>query len=149
VFSRLVDWLTWHAGRRGVAGEWLAGWLGDAGEQAAAGYLRRQGMQIVARRHRTPLGELDLVALDGPCVVFAEVKTRRSAEAGQPFEAVDQRKQAQLTRLALAFLKSRGWLERPARFDVVSIVWPEGAGDPQIAHYRHAFEAVGRGQMFS
>ena len=95
------------------------------------------------------MGELDLVARDGQCIVFVEVKTRRSIDAGQPFEAVDARKQAQLTRLALAFLKRRGWLEQPARFDVISIVWPDGARDPEITHYKNAFEATGRGQMFS
>jgi putative endonuclease len=128
---------------------WFAGWLGNAGEREAARFLRRAGYRVIARRYRTPLGELDLVARDGSCIVFVEVKTRRSRDAGQPFEAVDRRKQAQLTKLALAFLKRQGWLESPARFDVISIVWPEGAPDPEITHYRNAFEAVGQGQMFS
>lgn len=128
---------------------WLAGWLGNAGEREAARFLRRLGYRVIARRYRTPLGELDLVARDGKCIVFVEVKTRRSSEAGQPFEAVDRRKQQQLTKLALAFLKRRGWLEQPARFDVISIVWPEAANAPEITHYRNAFEPVGRGQMFS
>ncbi|HEY2253878.1 MAG TPA: YraN family protein, partial [Planctomycetaceae bacterium] len=85
-------------------------------------------------------------------------KTRRSTVAGQPHEAVDRDKQAQLTRLALAFLKRYRRLEQPARFDVVSIIW-EGSGqgqaggsqskEPQIVHYRNAFEPPGRGQMFS
>ncbi|MFN0053676.1 MAG: YraN family protein [Planctomycetales bacterium] len=146
---RLLDW---NAIRRicpPAAREWLAGWLGNAGERAAARFLKKLGYRVIARRHRTPLGELDLVALDGEVIVFVEVKTRRSTDAGHPFEAVDRRKQAQLTRLALAFLKQHGWLERRARFDVVSIVWPEGARHPQITHFRDAFEAVGEGQMFS
>jgi putative endonuclease len=128
---------------------WLAGWLGNAGEREAARFLKRAGYQVIARRYRTPLGELDLVARDGAWIVFVEVKTRRSRDAGQPFEAVDLRKQAQLTKLALAFLKRQGWLESPARFDVLSIVWPEGTGVPEITHFRHAFEAAGEGQMFS
>src|SRR5204862_3868997 len=112
-----------------------------------------QGFKILARRYRTALGELDLVARDGPCIVFVEVKTRRSTAAGQPHEAVDRAKQAQLTRLALAFLKRFRRLEGPARFDVVSIIW-EGQGEgqvqePQIVHYRNAFEPPGRGQLFS
>jgi putative endonuclease len=123
--------------------------LGNAGERAAARFLRRQGFRILARSHRTPLGEIDLIATDGPTIVFVEVKTRRTDETGLPFEAVDQRKQRQLTKLALAFLKAKGWLERPARFDVVSIVWPGRGVAPEITHYRNAFEAVGRGQFFS
>jgi putative endonuclease len=132
-----------------LLGGWLAGWLGNAGEREAARFLRRSGYRIIARRYRTPAGELDLVARDGDWIVFVEVKTRRSNDAGQPFEAVDRRKQEQLTKLALAFLKRRGWLERRARFDVVSILWPEGSGLPEITHFRNAFEPVGRGQMFS
>jgi putative endonuclease len=81
--------------------------------------------------------------------VIVEVKTRRSDAAGQPHEAVDAYKQAQLTRLALAFLKQHGLLEHPARFDVVSIVWEGAAAEPRIVHYRNAFEPPGRGQMFS
>ncbi|HLJ12174.1 MAG TPA: YraN family protein [Planctomycetaceae bacterium] len=127
---------------------WLAGWLGDKGERQAARYLRRQGFKILARRFRTELGELDLVARDGACTVFVEVKTRRSDLAGQPHEAVDRAKQAQLTRLALAFLKRFRLLEQPARFDIVSILW-DGAQEPQIRHYRNAFEPPGRGQLFS
>jgi putative endonuclease len=128
---------------------WLAGWLGDEGERLAARYLRQLGYKILARRYRTPMGEIDLIARDGACTVFVEVKTRRSEVAGQPHEAVDRCKQAQLTRLALAFLKRYRLLEKPARFDVVSITWEGVGAEPRIVHYRNAFEPPGRGQMFS
>jgi len=131
------------------SGGWLAGWLGNEGERLAARYLRRQGYKILARRYRTALGEIDLIARDGACVVIVEVKTRRTDAAGQPHEAVDLYKQAQLTRLALAFLKRHRLLEHSARFDVVSIVWEAAGAEPQIIHYRNAFEPPGRGQMFS
>lgn len=144
VFSKLPGALFGQA-----SGGWLAGWLGDEGERLAARYLRQQGYTILARRYRTALGELDLVARDGACIVFVEVKTRRSELAGQPYEAVDAHKQVQLTRLALAFLKRYRLLEQPARFDVVSIVWEGTNREPQIVHYRNAFEPPGRGQMYS
>ena len=79
--------------------------LGERGEIAAARFLRRLGYHIIARRHRNPLGEIDLVAVDGRMVVFVEVKTRRSAAAGHPHDAVDPAKQRRLSRLALAFLE--------------------------------------------
>jgi putative endonuclease len=141
----------WIAGLIGpsASGGWLAGWLGNEGERLAAHYLRGHGFKILARRYRTALGEIDLVAREGGCIVFVEVKTRRSAQAGQPHEAVDRAKQAQLTRLALAFLKRFHRLEQPARFDVVSILWEGDSREPQIVHYRNAFEPPGRGQMFS
>lgn len=95
--------------------------LGRAGEEKAAQHLRANGLILVARNWRCRLGELDLVALDGPQVVFVEVKTRTGHAYGAPAEAVDGRKQARLARLANAFLQERGWWERPVRFDVVAV----------------------------
>jgi putative endonuclease len=46
-------------------------------------------------------------------------------------------------------LKKHKLLECAARFDVISILFPEGTEPPQIQHYRNAFEPVGFGQMFS
>ena len=50
---------------RGRRGEWLAAW-----------YLRLQGWRIVARRLKTPRGEIDLIARRGNLVAFVEVKWR-------------------------------------------------------------------------
>lgn len=122
--------------------------LGQRGEQAAEKFLRRLGYKIVARGDRTALGELDLVAVDGRTVVFVEVKTRHSHQAGHPAQAVDAAKQAQLTRLASAFLKRHDLLECAARFDVIAVTWQTGRRKPVVEHFKNAFEAVGRGQMF-
>ncbi|MEX2114541.1 MAG: YraN family protein [Pirellulales bacterium] len=123
--------------------------LGERGERAAAGYLRRQGYKIVGRGERDLFGELDLVAVDDRTVVFVEVKTRTSHDAGHPAAAVGPEKQKRLTRLALAYLKRHDLLECKARFDVLAITWPANARQPTIDHIKNAFEAVGRGQMFS
>lgn len=113
--------------------------LGERGERLAARHLKRRGYKIVGRRQQTKYGELDLVAVQGRMVVFVEVKTRRSHDAGHPAEAVDARKQAQLTRLALAYLKRHGLTNHSARFDVVAITWPKD-GKPRVEHYVNAFE---------
>lgn len=131
---------------RSVAGQPL----GQRGEVAAERFLmRKKHYAIVARGARDSLGELDLVAVDGQTVVFVEVKTRKSHEAGRPDEAVDQCKQRRLTRLALAYLKRHGLLEFSARFDVVAVTWPDGAGRPTIQHYENAFESTEAWQMFA
>ena len=119
--------------------------FGDRGEREAARYLRRRGLRVLVRNYRTNQGEVDLIARDGPVVVFVEVKSRRG---GTPAEAVTLEKQRRLTLAALHFLKRYDLLEQPCRFDVVAIVWPEGRRAPDIEHIAHAFEAVGRGQMF-
>ncbi|MCA9180853.1 MAG: YraN family protein, partial [Planctomycetales bacterium] len=91
----------------------------------------------------------DIVALDGTCIVFVEVKTWTSDAQADPSEAVDLPKQRKLTRAALQFLKQRNLLESPARFDVISIVWPDRRRSPSIRHFENAFDATGHGQMFS
>jgi putative endonuclease len=123
--------------------------LGRRGENAAARYLRRLGYVIVARGARDNIGEIDLVAVDGRTVVFVEVKTRTSHDAGHPADAVDEAKQARLTRLALSYLKRHDLLECRSRFDIVAVTWPEKGRRPVIEHYISAFEAVGVQGMYS
>lgn len=123
--------------------------FGDRGERAAVAVLRRAGLKIVARNVRNAGGEIDVLARDGETLVFVEVKTRKSSRAGSPVEAVTHDKRTRLTRAALVELKRRGRLGWPCRFDVVAITWPEGASDPEVVHYRHAFEATGVTSAFS
>jgi len=123
--------------------------LGARGEDLAARYLRGLGYKIVARSDRAVLGEIDLVAVEGRTVVFVEVKTRASHEAGHPADAVDAIKQGKLTRLALAYLKRHELLGCTSRFDVVAITWNDGGAQPTIEHYVAAFQASGAGGLFS
>jgi putative endonuclease len=123
--------------------------FGNQGENEAARFLEQLGYRILHRQLRSRYGELDLVALDGQTIVFVEVKTRGSTSAGHPTEAITLAKQKKITQSALYFLKRKRWLHQKARFDVISIIWPQGTLPPQIQHYINAFEPVGRGQMFS
>ncbi|QDU50699.1 YraN family protein [Gimesia panareensis] len=132
-----------------MAGNWFGRLLGDRGERAAVRYLKRQGYQILARQYRTEAGEIDIIALDQETVVFVEVKTRKSAAKGQPFEAVTGQKQKQLTRLAAAFLKKHHLLQHSARFDVISILWLTEQKQPEIQHFQNAFPPTGDFQLFN
>ena len=76
---------------------------GSQGEDQAASFLVQKGYKIIARNFRTKLGEIDIVALDQKCVVFVEVKTRKSLE-WDPLAAIDSKKQRKLTTLADAFM---------------------------------------------
>jgi putative endonuclease len=128
---------------------WWRRWLGSSSERAGARFLRRQGWSIVRRNYTCPYGEIDLVALDGPCVVFVEVRSTGSGDEQRPAASVDQVKQQRLTKLALHFLQQYRLLDHPARFDVLTVTWTTGSREPAIVHYRQAFEAVGRFQMYS
>ncbi len=116
--------------------------LGQRGEAAAARHLKRLGYRIVARGDRTRSGELDLVAVDGRTVVFVEVKTRASQEAGHPAEAVDRDKQRRVTRAARFFLHRHRLSECPVRFDVVAVTWAPDCRRPLVEHFPDAFEAM-------
>ena len=103
-------------------------YLGRVGEDLAAQHFQRLGFEVLARRHRTRFGELDLVVRDGPVLVFAEVKTRR-AGSGRPFDALDDRKRSQVRAMGAAWLAEAR--DRPffdaLRFDAVGVqVTPTG-----------------------
>ena len=95
--------------------------LGRRGERAAEKYLKRNGYRIVARNFRASGAEIDLVAIDGETLVFVEVKTRRSRDAGAPEESVDARKQMRMRRAAEAFSVRYRVGERELRFDIVAV----------------------------
>jgi putative endonuclease len=143
-------WFRWLAAG---PGRWWRrnneGSIGQRGERAAADFLQQHGFRILEHNYRNHVGEIDLIAEHDSTLVFVEVKTRSSMSHGQPSDAVHQDKQRRLVRVALVYLKRHGWLERSSRFDVVDIVWADRDAAPQIRHYVNAFDATGRGQLFS
>jgi putative endonuclease len=116
------------------------GELGRRGEAMAADFLRARRWTIVARNYRCRAGEIDLVALDGPVLVFVEVRSRRGERAGTPLESVDARKRSRLVRVARHFLAARGWADRDARFDVIGVRFD--ADPPALEHVEAAFEVA-------
>ena len=128
---------------------WWRRWFGTRSERAAARFLRRLGFCILARNYVCSYGELDLIALDGRCVVFVEVRSTGGDDTERPAASVDDTKQRRLTRLALHYLQEHHLLDCAARFDVLALSWPADAREPHIVHHRQAFEAVGRFQMYS
>ncbi len=109
--------------------------LGEYGERIAARHLTEAGMQILDRRWRCRHGEIDLIALDGPCLVVCEVKTRRSVAAGTALEAVTPQKLHRLHRLAALWLAQQRRRFPQVRIDVVAVTVPR-YGAPHIEHLR-------------
>ena len=84
---------------------------------------------------------------------LAEETTQRNRSAGQIVEVRLERPSLAIMEVLLRAQRASD-LEgsapiMPARFDVVAITWPKEARRPTIDHRQNAFEAVGRGQMFS
>jgi len=113
--------------------------LGDLGEQAAEDLLAARGYRIVARKHRCPRGEVDLIAEQGDLLVFVEVRTRATALFGAPEETVGPAKQRRLVRAALDFLARWRGPPRGARFDVIAVV--DHPAGPRLTHFPAAFDA--------
>jgi putative endonuclease len=107
--------------------------VGRYGEQVAVAHLEGLGMRVLERNWRCPIGEIDVVALDGDCLVVCEVKTRRSEVCGSPLEAVTPAKLARLRRLAGAWLESRDAHLPEVRIDVVAVLRPL-RGRAQVEH---------------
>lgn len=128
---------------------WWRRWFGSRSERAATRFLKQLGYRILVCNYSCPQGELDIVALDGDCIVFVEVRSTERADTQRPALSVDADKQRRLTNLALHFLQQRRLLDRAARFDVLAVSWPPNKKEPFIEHFRNAFEAVGRFQMYS
>ena len=97
---------------------------GRLGEDLTHRYLRRKGLTIVSRNYRTRSGsgEIDLVAWDRDVLVFVEVKTRATAEFGEPERAVDAEKRDRLRRAARDYARRAEVDWQKTRFDIVSIV---------------------------
>ncbi len=96
--------------------------IGQRGEDAAVRFLKNKGYRILDRNWTCPAGEADVVAMDCEVLVFIEVKTRTSIDAGMPEEAVTPEKRARYERIAAYYLRDFRSVEMPIRFDVIGIL---------------------------
>jgi len=112
--------------------------LGRYGEDLAYKRIKRLGYKKIIRNYRCPLGEVDLIANDGDTLVFIEIKTRRGKPTGYAKEAVNARKQRQLSKVALSYMKSNNCSDAKARFDVIAISIKEDK--PEIEVVKNAFD---------
>ncbi|MGH8193156.1 MAG: YraN family protein [Woeseiaceae bacterium] len=116
---------------------------GDPAEQLALEHLQARGLKLVARNFRCRLGEIDLIMLDGPCLIFVEVRFRKSSHFASALESVDRRKQRKLTRAAGFFLgRHREYRNHAVRFDVVGLDGPS-RDRYQLQWVRDAFRPAG------
>lgn len=111
--------------------------IGTEYERKAGAFLEAGGYVIQEYNFRCRMGEIDIIARDGKCLVFCEVKYRGGPGSGHPAEAVDEKKQRIISKCALYYLDAKGLQGIECRFDVVSI-----EGD-EITLYKNAFDYIG------
>lgn len=110
---------------------------GRSGEAEACRFISEIGYTILEVNWRYKHLEVDIIAMDKDVLVFIEVKTRKSLRYGQPYEAVDYRKQQKLNRAAnlyISYKKHQG----DVRFDIISI-FSDSAKKMEVEHIKDAF----------
>ncbi|MFW6126044.1 MAG: YraN family protein [Chloroflexota bacterium] len=94
---------------------------GARGERMAVDFLKRKGYHIRETNYRCREGEIDIVAENGPFLVFVEVRTKTDASFGTPEESITAAKKQKLISLAQAYRDSHTGLPSDWRIDVVAI----------------------------
>ena len=115
--------------------------LGKRGEDAAAAFLVRRGLEIIERNWTCMAGEADIIAMEDDALHFVEVKTRRSECKGFPAEAVDMQKRKRYERIAECYLKDYEGPEGEISFDVISIL-VTAEHRAFLRYHRNAFSRV-------
>lgn len=110
---------------------------GMQAEALAKAYLIQQGLTWIQSHYRSRFGEIDLVMKEArACLVFVEVRYRKSLSYGSAHESVTWHKQRKLQLTALQYLSHHPAYQKwPARFDVIGL-----QGEPvHIDWIQHAF----------
>lgn len=96
--------------------------VGKFGEDLAVKYLTKHKYKVVGRNFGCSYGEIDIIAWDGECIVFIEVKARKDDRFGLPREAVTYRKQQTIIKCANYWLYKNKIVDVSVRFDVIEIL---------------------------
>ncbi len=108
--------------------------LGQWGEKQAVRYLEAHDCRVEALNWRCQAGEVDVVVLDGACLAFVEVRTRRGETYGRAEDSITPRKLARMAAVAETYVYEHGW-QGDWRLDVLAI--QAGSGEPAaIEWYR-------------
>lgn len=101
--------------------------LGNDSENLAGRFLEQKGYEFVENNFSCKRGEIDLIVRKENLLVFVEVRSKSSAQYGQPLETVNCKKQEKIHKAAEYYLYLHPELaELYCRFDVISILWQEG-----------------------
>ena len=112
--------------------------LGTFYENAACEYLQDRGIHILEQNYRCKMGEVDIIGEENDCIIFFEVKYRKTQEYGQALAAVDYKKQKRISRCAAFYCMQHPYVNA-IRYDVIGIT------DTKIEWIKNAFPHRGYG----
>jgi len=113
--------------------------IGAIGEKLAVDFLKKRGYKILHKNFRCRGGEIDIIAQQGDCLVFVEVRTKKGSGFGTPEESVTRSKQERLISLANTYLQTCDNPPSSWRIDVVAI---ELASNNKVSRLEHIENAV-------
>jgi len=97
--------------------------VGEKGEKLAQEYLIQKGYQIIeTNKHFSRFCEIDIIAMDGKTLVFAEVKTRSSDFCGSPFEAITKTKYDHIKTGLFTYINETTVKHKNYRIDAIAII---------------------------
>ena len=115
--------------------------LGTRGEGVAREYLKTKGYRIVDANFRCPWGEVDIVAQEGVCLVFVEVRTRRAPLSyGTPEESLTRKKRDRLVATAETYIQSCTDPPEEWRIDLVGVYLYSQSAIERVVHIANAVE---------
>jgi len=94
---------------------------GILGEKIARDFLKKRGYHIWETNYRCPEGEIDIVAKHKDCLVFIEVRTKKSLEFGHPEESITPAKKARMRATACHYQQTHHDLPPQWRIDVLAV----------------------------
>ena len=107
---------------------------GKIGEDAVVEYLENSGYEILERNFHSRFGEIDIIAKKEKCIMFVEVKTRKSVNYGTPAEFVTSAKMKKIIKTAVLYLENT---DCEMRFDVAEVYLKNGKCE--IKYIENAF----------
>ena len=113
--------------------------VGARGEKLAADFLKKRGYRILQKNFRCREGEIDIIAQKDECIVFVEVRTKKSTAFGTPEESVTLAKREKLISLANTYIQDYDKPRQSWRIDVVAV---ELTPDNRVSRLEHIENAV-------
>jgi len=110
--------------------------VGSDKEDLVSMFLERNNIKILDRNFKTDRGEIDIIGSDNEYIVFFEVKYRKSAEHGNPLEAVTKAKIRRIVNASKVYLYQNHYSDDTyVRYDCIGVL------DSEITWIKNAFDA--------
>ena len=109
--------------------------MGIWGEDMAIDFLKKKGYTILERDWHSKHRDIDIIAKQGDCIVFVEVKTRRNKALVDPLMSINKEKVKNLRYAIFHYLHYRKVVDKPWRIDAITVIGMKGQ-KPEINHYQ-------------